>query len=547
MRYNMHMHDNRYLLDLIAGRRSAVKAASVRRQTLEAALLRSMTKRAQQIVGARPGPSKYDESVRQQHAARARAAQQAAAARNAHNAGKTGLDYYDDLPNVARNRRYQAEKARQRQLEENSPHVVKKKDMATIQKEVGPVKSWGDTRLGNIIGRGFSESPLGRSVNFGGKVLGYMLSPKGTSWKDFSEQYDQTEAMGREDVGKDVANNLQLWGEGVRNGAQSVGMTAARYADPTTYGNSARAEARRRSHANRRANANMAHEARINGILNNFNDSSLKNGDQGIGKWNKLLTEGAGELLGAQAVTGGIGGAAGVAGKGIMHGTRLAANAVRGAQAASTAARAAGSAAGTASSAAGWGARAVQGARNMTARGIEGMGETLAMPFKAVSSAAGAAANPFSTAGRAIKATPGAVRTAWNGTMSVARPAGQSVAATGRAVLQGGRAAMHPVQTARSMATSTAPWRAMGGAVRDIASPAWQATKAVGRPLGKALTNDRLWQLQAAGDAGYNMLRGNYGDAASAIGDYGMLRGLGSWYLPVMLGKGMLSGGAGEY
>lgn len=544
----MPMHDNRYLLDLIAGRRPAVKAASVRRQTLEASLLQSMTKRAQQIVGARPGPSKYDESVRQQQAARARAAQQAAAARNAHNAGKTGLDYYDDLPNVARMRRYQAEKARQRQLEENSPHVVKKKDMATIQKEVGPVKSWGDTGLGNAVGYGFAES-LGRAADWAGKGLGYLFSsPKGTSWKDWSKQYDQASAQGRGDLGKDIANNLQLWGEGVRNGAQSVGMLAARYVDPTTYGNSARAEARRRSHANRRANASMAHDARVNGILNNFNDSSLKNGDQGIGKWNRRLTEGAGELLGAEAITGGIGGAAGMVGKGVMRGTHLAANAVRGAQAASTAAGAAGSTAGTAANAASWGARAVQGARNMAAKGIEGVGETIAMPFNAVGSAAGAAANPFSTAGKAIKAAPGAARTAWQGTMSVARPAGQSVGAAGRAVWQGGRAAMHPIQTARSMATSTAPWRAMGGAVHDIAAPAWQATKAIGKPLGKAFTNDRLWQMYTAGDAGYNMLRGNYGDAASALGDYGMLRGLGSWYLPAMIGKGLLfGGGEGEY
>ena len=61
-----------------------------------------------QIVGARLGPSRHSESVKAQHAARAKAEQQAIAARNARNAGKTGFDNYDDLSDSQRRRRDQA-------------------------------------------------------------------------------------------------------------------------------------------------------------------------------------------------------------------------------------------------------------------------------------------------------------------------------------------------------------------------------------------------------------------------------------------------------
>ena len=218
MRYNMPMHDNRYLLDLIAGQRPAVKAASIRHHTLEAALLRSMTKQAQQIVGARLGPSRHTESIRAQQAARAQAAQQAAAARAAKDAGKTGYEAYDNLPDVVKRRRDMALKARKQQFLNQMPGR-KPKTQEQINKELdanGPTKSWGDSRIGQGIARAVS-API--TALFSG-VLGAeqlyrnirngrpMTEGVGQAMKDFWNKPSSAY--------RDVANNFQLQAENLR-------------------------------------------------------------------------------------------------------------------------------------------------------------------------------------------------------------------------------------------------------------------------------------------------------------------------------------------
>lgn len=509
-----------YLISHPAGARG-VKCASARRVavSLQGLLLSGLCKRAQALGEASKGVQhRFAQSMAEQDARRRQAAAQAEARRNFANRGLTGNRDYDNLPDVkARRERQQAAQAFD-DYYKSRKDLVQKKDMATVEKEVGPVRSWGDTAAGRAVGNGFASSPLVRAVDWAGKGLGYVFSaPKGTSWRDWSRQYDQISAQGRGDLGKDIANNLQLWGEGVRNGAATVGRWAQRAVDPRAYGSSAEAMARKREYANMRANARMAHDARVKGIVGNFSDRALGDASSGIGRWNRIMTEGAGEVLGGELATAGIGGAAGAVGKGIMRGTRVVSNAVRGAQAAGTAANAA-QAAGTAAGVAGRGARLMQGARNMAARGIEAVGDTVATPFNAV----GTLASP-SASGRAVAS---GARDAWHTARNAAKPVRDLYGLI-----------RHPGAAMESFRAT--PYTHIWNGATYVPRWAWNTAK----PIGRHAFSDQGFKAMTAAGAMNDMANGDYGSALGSLGGMGAYGALGSAMIPIGLARGMYGGG----
>ena len=520
MRYNMPMHDNRYLLDLIAGQRPAVKAASIRHHTLEAALLRSMTKQAQQIVGARLGPSRHTESIRAQQAARAQAAQQAAAARAAKDAGKTGYEAYDNLPDVVKRRRDMALKARKQQFLNQMPGR-KPKTQEQINKELdanGPTKSWGDSRIGQGIARAVS-API--TALFSG-VLGAeqlyrnirngrpMTEGVGQAMKDFWNKPSSAY--------RDVANNFQLQAENLRHGAETIGRAVTYYGDKwgsKLLGNGDSMATQKRLQ-NMRASwddATRAHMERSNRIVNNFQDDTLKHPER-AGNYLGMLNYGAnaavGEFEGGELATAGIGGVAKGVGKGMTAATRATASGAgnmvtRGlslGRQTTTGLNSAGELAGT-------GARTwTQHAGGMVQRGINAMGDTLAMPARAV----GTMATPITTTSRAV---PQALRGGW-----------QTVrAGVGRPIGAAWNFAHHPLQSMRS--TVMHPWQAARGVGRwgrDTFSPAWNM----------AMGNTGL-QAQAM----YGLATGDGGAGVGGMGAYGAL---GGWALPAMLVSSMYGG-----
>lgn len=528
-------HDTLTYLIAHPGVARTVKRASEQavQTSLQGLLLSGLYKRAQALGEASKGVQhRFVQSMAEQDAKRRQAAAQAEARRNAAKRGLTGNKYYDNLPDVKARRESQNAAQSFDDYYKSRKDLVQEKDKATIAKEVGQVKSWGDTSIGRKVGEGLASMPIVRAVDWAGKGLGYLRSPKGTSWKEFSKQYDETSSLGRENLGRDIANNLQLWGEGVRHGAGTIGRWAQRAVDKGAYGDSTSAQLKRREYANMRANAAAAHNARVNGIVGNFDDIALRDGSSGIGKWNRIMTEGAGEVFGGELATAGIGGAAGAVGKGIVRGTRALSGAVRGAQAVSRAANAAGTvanAANAASTAASWGARAmqgarnlgsrtVQGARNMAARGIDAIGDTVAMPFNA----AGTLASPSAT-GRAVAS---GARDVWHTARNAAKPVRDLYG-----LIRHPRAAMESFRAT--------PYTHIWNGITYAPRWAWNT----GKPIGRHYFSGKGYQAQTAYEAMRDTANGDYGSALGNLGGMGAYGALGPAIIPLDIARGVYSGG----
>lgn len=520
-------HDILTYLIAHPGASRAIKraSASAAPATLQGLLLSGLYKRAQALGEASKGVQhRFVQSMREQDARRQQEAAKAEARRNAApNWGLTGDKDYDNLPDVKERREKQYMDNAFDNYYSRRKDLIQKKDPAAVAKEVGPVQSWGDTTVGKAVGDFFGNT-LGRVVDWAGKGIGYYTNAaKGTTWDEWSKMWDETAntQAKRDKRARDIANNLQLWGEGVSHGAGTVGRWAQRIFDPRAYGSSLDAKLRQREYANMRANAAAEHEARVNGIINNFNDSQLRDTSSGIGKWNNITTEGLGEVLGGELATAGFGGAAGAIGKGVMRGTRVVSGAVRGAQAANAAANAAGAAAnaaGTAANVAGRGARFVQGARNMAARGIDAIGDTVATPFNMV----GTLASPAAT-GRAVA--------------SGARDVGHTVWNAAKPVRDIYGLIRHPQM---SMAAFRAtPYTHVWNGITYVPRWAWNT----GKPIGRHAFSDQGFKATTALGAINSMSNGDYGSALGSLGVMGGYGALGSAMIPIEYAGDMFWGG----
>lgn len=496
------------LLDLIAGRKrpaegvKRAQVAAVAPAGLSALLCAALCKRAQYLGEASKNRQHaYAQSVANMRAQRQQAAAAAAARQNEARRGLTGDAAYDSLPDVRARRLQQNTEQMRESYYRSRKDLVQRKDQATIKKEVGPVKSWGDTAVGRAIGNGFVNSPMVRAVDWAGKGLGYVFSaPKGTSWKDWSKQYDQISAQGRGDLGKDIANNLQMFGNSAVHGAATVGRAVNHYVRPSTWKSDSASRAAAWSRKNEWANADARYNEKMDQLQGKFVDRSLSDPNSAFGKVNRFAMEQTGKLLGETAALGAAGSAVGAAGRGIHAATKVTAGAVRGAQTAR-----AGSGLGN------LGARAWQGTRNMAARGIEAAGDTVAMPFDAV----GSLAHPIQTA-RSVG--PG-----------VARYLNQTVAQPVKGLYGLIR---HPMQTAQYVGAH--PFRAAGNVVAAPVRWGWNAARPYMSGTG--------FKAQAAYGAMRNMYNGDPAGAVGEVGDMAAMGALGPAYIAYMAGRGVYGG-----
>lgn len=468
----MHMAtDSTYLLDLIAGRRRpAVKCARFRPAAVSELLVGSMYKRAQYIGEASKNHRhRFADSIADMENRKRQAAEAAAAQRAARDRGMTGDDSYDNLPDVRERRMRENTRAQLQESYRNRKDLVQKRDQADIQNEANQTKSWGDNKWVRGVTTALSL-PVQTVLHAGGAVMGDAPRPGGF-WKGVWD-----DATG---VSHDVANNLQIQAEHAGHTIGTMGR-AVRYGYNYATGD----DSALYSLKNERDNANAMHEARIAKMLDNYHDSDLKDPNSIAGMINYGLNSAAGNFAGGTAVTMGVGGVANAAARGIGTGTQAVAGAIRGTQAVNTAARAAtaagnaartaGAAANTAGTAAGWGSRAVQIGRNAAARGVEAIGDTVAMPFRAVGSVT------------------------------------------------------HPLQSARGMGSNIAQYG------RSIAHPGqigwgrWTVNAA------KPLFSDTSFKAQAAFGAMNAARKGDMRGAAGELGDIGALSALGPAYLPFM-------------
>lgn len=384
------------LLDLITGRaRPGVKAASA--SVSLAGLLRGQMRKQAQIYGgtalgeaSKNWGGSLTKSVTSMHTQRQQAAAAAAARRNAPKRGFTGDAAYDNLPDVQRRRMHENLEAARKAYFASRPDLVQRKSQAEIQKEVGPVKSWGDNKW---VRRGATalSVPMQAVMHGVGRLMGDKPR-EGGFWAGVMH-----DARG---AGYDAANNVQMLGNATAHGVGTVARGVNYGAQKYLLGAS---KDKLYSLDNAWDNANAAYKAEQDAIQGNFREKDLRDPNSTLGKFNRAFVDTTGEALGQTAALGAVGGAAGAVGRGISAGTRVLSGAVHGTQAARTAAQA--TAAG--SRAAGWGARAVQGARNMAANGIDYVGDSFAMPFRAANRAI---MHPVGSARSAASSMANAVR-----------------------------------------------------------------------------------------------------------------------------------------
>ena len=432
-----------------------------------------------------------DTDARKQREAAAAAA---SAARVNGTYGLTGNKDYDSLPDVAAARDAANAAYQEAEFYKRQP-IVQRKDLATIQREQAPIKSWGDNSILRKIVGGVTGAISTGVDAIGSAALGVnnLWEGRGNFW-DEQKGYWKDRIASRDDLNHEIVNNLQLQANAARHGADTVYRLGTRYLDPRKYGNSARAEQLRRSHANAWANADDAHNERALRIVNNFHDSDLRNVDKSLlGMINYGANEAVGEFAGGELATAGLGGAAGAIGKDLTRATRIVA---QGAGNLATRGLSLGRQVTTGLDRAGKlvapGARTwTQHAGGMVQRGVNAMGDVAAAPFNTL----GHLATPITTGGKAAIGTvkgigqtlhagmvrpvkdlsallrsPGAARYA----RSVASPLAEAGKAAFRPI---GQAVRHPVSSGAT------------GYVKSVASPLWEAGKAgIGRPLWNLAT-----------------------------------------------------------
>ena len=500
------------LLDLIAGRlRPAggvkrAQVAAVAPAGLSVLLCAALCKRAQYLGEASKNRQHaYAQSVANMRAQRQQAAAAAAARQYAARRGITGDADYDNLADVKARRMRQNTAQMREAYYRSRKDLIQKKSPEAIKKEVGPVKSWGDSEVGQGAFRGLAElahgvAGLGGSAWLAASRL-WDKSRRGTSFMDEQRAYWKNHMQDdMRDLTHDVANNIQMFGNSAVQGAKTVGRAANHYVRPSTWKSDAASRAAAWSRKNEWANADALYNEKMDQLQGKFRDTSLSDPNGTFGKVNRFAMEQTGKLLGETAALGAAGSAVGAAGRGIHAATKVTAGAVRGAQTAR-----AGSGLGN------LGARAWQGTRNMAARGIEAAGDTVAMPFDAV----GSLARPIQTA-RSVG--PG-----------VARYLNQTVAQPVKGLYGLIR---HPMQTAQYVGAH--PFRAAGNVVAAPVRWGWNVAKPYMSGTG--------FKAQAAYGAMRNMYNGDPAGAVGEVGDMAAMGALGPAYIAYMAGRGVYGG-----
>ena len=522
MRYNTAMTTSSTPLSGLIARQlrcSRPAAASAGCGPLSSMLLAGLSKRAQYLGEASRRQHRFATSISDMDAQRARAAAQARAA--GARRGLTGDKYYDNLPDIEERRGKELAKRTLEDSFRSRQDLMQRKGIGEIKKEVdagGPTTSWGDNKWVRGIVGGLT-APVRGIASLGGSLgLGVTNLMEGRGFTEGQKDYWKSELESSGDVAHDIANNFQLQANAARHGAATVGRAANHYLRPSTWKNDAASKAQAWARKNEWANADMKHHERASRIFDNFTDSTLKDDKSTLGLLNYGLNTAVGEFTGAEAATAGLGTAAGAAAKGITRATRAASGAVRGTGGvAGGAAGAAGSAAGSAGSAAGTGLW--QGTRNMAARGVDAVGDTVAMPFRV----AGSMATPVTTSGKALTA---GVRDGWQTLKNGTRPVRDLYGLI-----------RHPQQAWQSFRAT--PWQhAWRGATYPVRW-AWNT----GKPIGRHVFSDDGFKALAAGQAIHGMSNNDYGAAGSALGDMAAYGALGSWYMPFAIAQGMVGGG----
>ena len=498
---------------LVGHMRRTVKCGEAQRVapkcTVSGLLRGALHKYAQEIVTNRVLPRGYVAPAEKARQERVQKAQQAQRERMA---GWTGNKAYDALPDVAeRRRRLKADQAWARQAA-NNPEIVKRKDLATVMREGGAkggVSNWGDSTAGKVVGGALGAPVKGLTDTIASTLTWFTHAPKGTSFSDWQKQYWQTAAQGYGDFAGDVANNFHLQANNARHGAASLARTAGRYLDTRTYGNSTKARNLRESYANTQANAALAHADRERRILGHFNDRDLRNPEKStLGMLNYGANAGVGQFAGQSLALAGAGTAAKGVGQGITKGTHAMSNAIRGSSAAGTAG----------SKVPSLGSRIVAGSRNALANGVDAIGDTVSLPFRA----AGTLADPVGAVTKGVtKGVPAVTR----GVYDTVRPG------LGRPMREMYRFARHPLGYARDVVSH--PWRTTVGVARwgkDTAAPAW-----------RAMTSKPALEAQTMYSAARSAAGGRYGDAAGEIGTMGVYGAAGNYALPALLLQSMYS------
>lgn len=499
--------------DLIVSRFSPAGVKRAGHMPLLAAMLRSRLVKSAQLGEAGKGRQhRFASSIADMDASRANAlaVDRANAARGRR--GLTGDKYYDNLPDVAERRGYENAKADYDNYLKHRDDIIQQQNIADIRQKMdaeGPTKSWGDTTTGRTLAGIVSAPVHGLATLAGSLGLGINNWMEGRRFGEGQDEYLRLQRESFGDVAHDVANNFQLQANAARHGAGTVARAANHYLRPSTWKSDAESVAQAQARKNEWHNADLAHHERASRIFDNFTDSTLKDDKSKLGLLNYGLNTAVGEFAGAEAATMGIGGAAKGVGKGITAGTRAASGAVRGA--------------GAAADGAGLGARALQGARNMAAKGIDAMGDTVAMPFNAV----GTMATPIASARRAV---PAAGRDLWhtvrNGVVNPSRDIYSLI--------------RHPQHAWQSFRAT--PWQhAWRGATYPVRW-AWNTAK----PIGRHAFSDKGFKAMAAGQAIYGLSNGDYGGAGSALGDMAAYGALGPWYMPFAVAQGMAGGDKGD-
>lgn len=528
LRYNTVMGANKdnlgYLLSATlysTGKRAC--PAPGHRSTLDGALLGVLRKSAQEVVTSRVLKNGYTsgaESARQQ---REQAAQQA---RERQMAGFTGNKAYDDLPDVRRARmKDRFERAYARHAA-NNPGIVQRQNYEDAMKQVDAdgVTRWADTGLGKFVGA--VASKVNKALDpLSGTITYFTSAPKGTSYGDWMKSYTSIKDNG--DFGHDFVNNMQIQYNSAKKGLKDLGYTAMEYADPRSYGDSARARDLKTSYRNAKANSGDYNTEVNRRLVEGFRNDDLKNTSSGLGAINYGLNAAFGEVAGQTLGTAGLGNAAKGVGAGIQHGTRALSGAIRGGSAASTAASTAGTAASAAQQTASLGARALNWTRNAAANGVDAIGDTISYVPRTL----GQLSNPADAANRAVT---GVAKGTWETAKAGFKP-----------VADMWRVANNPSIIGNAYRTA-GPWRFAGQAAAYPFKTGWNIAKPTLKPAFRYAFSKPGFEAQANLAAMGSMANGDYGDAAGELGAMGFYGAAGPVALPAMLAYYMYNGANGS-
>lgn len=256
----------------------------------------------------------------------------------------SGNPMYDDLPEEQRAQQRKAnsdEFFREAYKRRNRVARNTQEQTAAQVDAEGGVGNWGNGKLGKAIAGAIKGKNYARNywLNKGGvggnlmavladpwraatKGVSYITSaPKGTSWGDWSKQYDQVSDQDSDQLGHDIANNFQLQGNAAKHGFGQMLRWGASKVDPRTWGDSMDARMKSMEYETAMDNASDLYHERANRIANNFEDRTLNDMNSTIGMLNYGANAAVGEFAGGELATAGAGALAKGIGRGIQGAT----------------------------------------------------------------------------------------------------------------------------------------------------------------------------------------------------------------------------------